>query len=112
MIDKLITSTLNILGVPVQRTVYNSKQKPDVYIVSQFINTLPKDYADDDNENAAHTLRVHLYSKSDYTQLLEKTVAALKAAGFTIASIDTEIYEEETGYFHRPITIKIMEELK
>lgn len=112
MIDQLITSTLENLGVPAQRTVLKNKSKPDIYILSQMVTSLPSAYANDEYETIEHTLRVHIYSKHDYTQLLAETITALKAAGFTISSIDTEMYEEETGYYHRPITIIFMEEIK
>lgn len=111
MIDELITSTLKALGVPTQRTVFTGKPKPETYTISQMITSLPNDYANDDNETIKHTLRVHIYSKRDYTQLLDVAISALKAAGFVISSIDNEIYEEETGYYHRPITIKFLEEI-
>lgn len=112
MIDKLITSTLDSLGVPAQRTVLTTNKKPETYILSQMVTSLPSGYANDEYETIEHTLRVHIYSKKDYTQLLAETLTALTAAGFTVSSIDGEIYEEETGYFHRPITIFFMEETK
>lgn len=110
MVDKIIENALSTLGVPVQRVMFKSQQKPPAFIIWQYITSQPSNYADDDNETTDHTLRVHIYAKQNYTTLLESTVAALKKAGCTIASIDSEIYEEETGFFHRPITIYFLEE--
>lgn len=110
MINRQIETALSTLGVPYQRTAYKAKTKPDTYIVWQYITSLPSNYADDDNITTDHTLRVHIYAKRNYSTLLDNAIQALKNAGFTIASIDSEIYEEETNYFHRPITINFMEE--
>lgn len=110
MVDKKIEATLNTLGVPVSRVFHTRKDR--AFIFWQYITSLPNNYADDDYETIDHTLRVHIYAKQNYSALLEQTLQALKTAGFTINSIDNEIYEEETNYFHRPITISIMEEQK
>ena len=108
MVDKQIEAALKPLKVPVYRVFAAGKK--ETYIFWQYITSLPSNYADDDYKTINHTLRVHIFSKSNYATLLDATIAALKTAGFTIASIDSEIYEEETSYFHRPITIIIMEE--
>lgn len=108
MIDKLVETTLNVLNVPVSRT-FNANKQPK-FIYWQYITSLPADYADDDSTTLRHTLRVHIFSKTNYATLLEQTITELKKAGFVISSIDSEIYEEETNYFHRPITIYYMEE--
>lgn len=110
MIDKLIEDTLSTLKVPVQRLVFKGKEKPPTYVTWQYINSPPSNYADDESQTTDHTMRVHIFSKNNYSTLLENLKRALKNAGFTISSIDGEIYEEETGFFHRPITIQIMEE--
>ena len=89
MIDKLIEDTLNPLGVPVSRVFHGQKQA--TYIFWQYITSLPNNYANDDYKTIDHTLRVHIYAKQNYTSLLESTIQALKTAGFTIASIDSEI---------------------
>ena len=114
MIDKLITSTLAALPAPSYRAVVkdNKKPKPETYIVFQYLNTAPTAHADDDYDKQEHTLRVHIFSKADYAQLLNETVTALKAAGFLISSIDNEMYEDDTAYYHRPITIYYLEELQ
>ena len=56
-----------------------------------------------------HTFRVDLFSKDDFTDLLKSTLEVLKQAGFTISSVDPEDYEKDTGFYHVPITINVME---
>jgi hypothetical protein len=108
MIDKLIISTLKTLGVPVSRVFASGKK--ETFIFWQYITSLPGGHSDDGYELLEHTVRVHIFSKSDYTRLLEELITVVKAAGFTVFSIDSEIYEEETAYYHRPITINFLEE--
>lgn len=110
MVDKKIETALNTLDIPISRVFHT--RKDGTFIFWQYITSIPSNYADDDYETIDHTLRVHIFAKQNYTKLLEKTLQALKKAGFTINSIDNEIFEEETNYFHRPITISIMEEQK
>ena len=54
-------------------------------------------------------LQVHVYSKTDYIDILQRLKTALKAAGFYAITIDAETYEQDTGYYHVPVEIKYME---
>lgn len=106
MVTELLTSTLKSLKKPVNRLVYKGKE--DTYFTFQIINSQPSGYADDDNTIVQHVFRVDLYSKKDYSQLLNTTITVLKQAGF-IVSVDAEIYENDTGFYHVPLTINYME---
>jgi hypothetical protein len=115
MVSELLKGALKALGKPVYRLVYNPKDQknkvsPQTYFTFQTILSQPSGYADDDSTATLHTFRVDLYSKLDFSQLLSDTLTALKQAGFTISVVDAEMYENDTGYYHVPITIKIMEE--
>lgn len=115
MVADLLNKTLKGACKSVYRIAYNpkderSKISPEAYLAFQTIISQPSGYADDDSTVTLHTFRVDLYSKKDFTKLLSDTLTVLRQAGFTISSVDTEIYENDTGYYHVPITIKIMEE--
>lgn len=105
--DKLNTA-LKGLGKPVSRLIY--KGKAETYFTFQTVISQPSGYADDESTHTLHTFRVDLYTKKDFTALLSDTITALKQAGFTISSVDAEIYENDTGFYHVPITINVMEE--
>ena len=107
MVDEKLNSALKGLGHPVSRLYYTGKAA--TFFVFQRILSKPDGYADDDNTVTAHTYRVDLYSKSDFIALLNQTVSALKNTGFTVDSIDAEIYESDTGYYHVPLTINFLE---
>lgn len=115
MISEVLNMALKSLQKPVYRIVYNPKDhknkvSPETYFTFQTIISQPSGYADDDSTATLNTFRVDLFSKKDFTKLLSDTLNALKQAGFTISSVDAEIYENDTGYYHVPITITIMEE--
>lgn len=115
MVTDTLTAALKSLRKPVYRLAYNPKTarekcSPPTYFTFQTVASQPSGYADDDNTVILHTLRVDIYTKNDFTQLLADTLTALKQAGFTLSSIDAESYENDTGYYHVPITITIMEE--
>lgn len=116
MVTDTLKQALNSLNKPVYRVAYNPKEEdinkpiPETFFTLQNIFSQPSGYADDDSTVTLHTLGVDIYTKSDFTELVSNTITVLKQAGFTISSIDTEIYEYDTGYYHVPITIKIMEE--
>ena len=108
MIDEKLNSTLKSLGHPVSRLYYTGKAV--TFFVFQRILSKPEGYADDDNTLTVHTYRVDLYIKSDFITLLNQSVSKLKKAGFSVESIDAEIYESDTGYYHVPLTINFLEE--
>lgn len=115
MVTDTLTAALKSLRKPVYRLAYNPKAdrercKPSTYFTFQTVVSQPSGYADDDSTVTLHTLRVDILTKEDSSQLLADTLTALKKAGFAISTVDAEIYESDTGYYHVPITIKILEE--
>lgn len=115
MVTDTLTTALKSLRKPVYRLSYNpktdrEKRQSSTYFTFQTVVSHPSGYADDDSTVTLHTFRVDLYSKTDFTQLLADTLTALKQAGFAISTVDAEIYENDTGYYHVPITITILEE--
>lgn len=107
MTEKL-KSTLNKLGYPVSRLIYQGEAK--TYFTFQTVLSKPISYSDDDSEGIEHTFRVNLFTREDFTDLLKLTLTTLKTDGFTISSVDPEDYENDTGLYHVPITIKIEED--
>lgn len=105
-----IKEILEGVGVPVQRGIYTARDRPEQYITYQRINTQPIAAADDDVVEEIEMWRVNIVSKCDFEGVLKKAKRALKEAGCYVNEIETEIYEEETGYWMVPITIEILKE--
>lgn len=115
MVTDTLTAALRTLNIPVHRLTYSpkagrDKHYPDTYITFQTILSKPTEYADDDSTVVLHTFRVDIYTSKDFTKILSQTIKALKQADFTISEVDGEMYENDTGLYHVPITINFMEE--
>lgn len=106
-VDGLLKTTLEGLGVPVERLVFTGNAP--IFFTYQFVLGADTAFADDDNEAEEFMYRVDLYTKGDFFALLRRTKQALKAAGFYGITVDPEIYERDTGYYHVPIEMKYME---
>lgn len=106
-VDGLVKSTLLSLGVPVERLRYTGKAS--VFITFQIVIGRETGFADDDGTAYEHFYRADIYSKADYVGLLRRAERALKAAGFYGITVNAEIYENDTGFYHIPIDFYFME---
>jgi hypothetical protein len=106
-VDSLLKAELEKLGVPVERLKYGGKAA--CIIVYQLVVGRDTFFSDDEEGAQEFTYQVHVYSKTDYIDILQRLKTALKAAGFYAITIDAEIYEQDTGYYHVPVEIKYME---
>ena len=106
-VDSLLKSTLLSLGVPVERLRYRGKA--EAFITFQLITGQETAFADDDATAYEHHYGADIYAKGDYIALLRRTENALKAAGFFGITVNAEIYEEATGFYHVPIDFYFME---
>ena len=106
-VDSLLKNTLDGLGVPVERLKYGGKA--DCFIVYQLVVGRETYFSDDENGATEYTYQAHIYSKTDFFDLLSRMIQAIKAAGFYGVTIDPEVYEQDTGYYHVPVEFKYME---
>ena len=106
-VDSLLKAELEKLGVPVERLKYGGKAA--CFIVYQLVVGRATFFSDDEEGAQEFTYQVHVYSKTDYIDILQRLKTALKAAGFYAITIDAETYEQDTGYYHVPVEIKYME---
>jgi hypothetical protein len=106
-VDSILKALLDKLNVPVARLKYTGRA--DCFIVYQLVVGRGTFFSDDEEDAEEYTYQVHIYSKTDYFDLLQRLKAALKEAGFYGITIDAETFEQDTGYFHVPVEIKYME---
>lgn len=104
MVDTLLNTTLKGLGHPVARLFYGGEA--DTYITFQIVSCKGVDATDDANTREETIYRVNIYSKVDYTNLLESAISAFKAAGFRGITVEPETYEKDTEFYQVPIQIK------
>lgn len=77
-----------------------NKNSIPTYIVVYHIFTSSVYESNDLNGANLSTIRVGVFSKSDYIALIEKIKSLLETGGFFNAETQAEIYEEDTGYWH------------
>ena len=108
-VDSLLKSTLEGLGVPVERL--QMQEEPERFITYRLLLAGGTQFADDENEAEEYTYRIDIYAKSDYIGLLINLKTALRAAGFYGTTVDPEMYERDTGYYHVPVETKYLTEV-
>lgn len=105
-----LKKTLEKAGIPVQRGVYNGRDKPPAYCTFLRMLSTKVINADDEGKESRELYRVTLFQKGDYEEQLNKIISVLRDEGIYINSIDAENYEQDTGYWMAPITIEILKE--
>lgn len=100
-------------GHPAARLVWKvrkGQEKPGTYYTFQRVTRQPAVSADDEVKEEVETYLVRIVTKVDFEDLVDKTVANLRAAGFSVTSVDQEAYEEATGYWIVSITAQKVKE--
>jgi len=100
VINKLVIEALKSLNVPVSFQRYNGKQS--IYIT--FFNYLEKgeQYADNEEKATGYYIQIDVWSKNDYTELIENVKNAMEAAGF-IRTSAADLFESDTKIYHKAI---------
>ena len=106
-VDNILKRTLEGLGVPCERLKFSGTA--DTFIVFQLVLGQEIDFSDDGTNAMEYIYQIHLYSKGDYIPLLQKAKKALKEAGFFNVTINPEIFESETGFYHIPLEVNYLE---
>ena len=108
-----IKEVLQQSGHPAARLVWKVKSgqtKPETYYTYQRVTRQPAITADDEVKEETETYLVRIVTKCDFEALVDTTVKNLRAAGYGVTSVDSEVYEEATGYFIVPITAQKIKE--
>lgn len=105
-INKLIIDTLAPLNVPVEFHSYNGDEP--TYITFFEYNQRGALHGDDKELKTALFLQVDVFSKSDYTTLVEEVKHLLGEIGFTRSS-EHGNYNEVTGFYQKAISFNYVE---
>lgn len=104
-LNKLIINTLNPLA-PTFFLTYCGSVFPHITFFE--FNQQSALNADDEEDMTAHSIQVDIWSKSDYTSLVEQVKNSLLAIGFT-RSMETEFYENDTKIYHKVLRFNFVE---
>jgi hypothetical protein len=106
-LNKLIIDTLKPLGVPVNFQTYSGTAT--TYITFFEYNQFSALNADDEEQQTAHFFQVDIWSKGDYTSLVDQVKELMTAAGFR-RTTETDLYESDTKIFHKVLRFSYVEE--
>lgn len=100
MINNKVIEALKSLNVPVSFQKYNGKES--TYIT--FFNYLEQgeQYADNEEKSTGYYIQIDIWSKSDYTELIENVKNAMETAGFIRTSAG-DLFESDTKIYHKAI---------
>ena len=100
--NKQIIDALKNLSVPVSFQTYSGSAT--TYITfSKYLENV-ESYADNKETSISSYIQVNVFSKGDYTTLVNSVLDALKQAEFRRTYV-TEMYESDTKIFHKVIRI-------
>lgn len=100
-----IKTALVPLDILTRRLRLNQSDKdnnPDQYIIVYFLDESGALYADDEEIATSHFIQVSLFTRLNFVNTVKQIKNLLKPLGFRRTN-EYEIYEDETGYFHKVI---------
>ena len=109
MINSLILQALRPLRVPVSFQKYSGKES--TYITFFSYLEQGEQYADNEEKETGYYIQLDVWSKNDYTELVENVTNAMKAAGFRRTSA-VDLFEEDTKIYHKAIRFFIHIEVR
>ena len=94
-------------NIPVAFLKYNGKE--ETYITYQLINIDNVLCADDEIQSYVNYYDFDIYSKSNYLKIVKELKKVLKNNGFMFqpSLSSNEIFEEDTGYYHKTLCFSI-----
>jgi len=109
MVDEKIKSMLDTLIDPsaVARVYYEGEA--ETYLTFQLVVGARTIFYDDECAGREYVYRVDVYSKVNHLALVKQLETALDEMDCYEITIDPESYENATGYYHVPVSFKIME---
>lgn len=109
MINKLIIDALSPLGIPITFQKYSGKA--ETYITFHEYFSSGEEYEDDLETLTSHFIQVDVWSKGDYTNLVNQVKEGLIQLGFKRMN-EIDLYEDDTKIYHKGIKFYYLEERK
>jgi len=107
-INALIISTLTPLGIPVSFQTYTGTETTYITFFKYLEDV--ESYANNKETSLVYYIQVDVWSKGNYSVLVESVLEALKQAGFTRNYV-TETYENDIKLFHKIIRVQKFKEV-
>jgi hypothetical protein len=96
------------LGVPINFQQYTGKAS--TYIT--FFNYLEQgeQFSDDVETGIGYYIQIDIWSKDDYTDIVNSVCTAMQNSGFMRIS-GADLYESDTGYYHKALRYFYLKEV-
>ena len=98
--NSIIKNTLESLNVPV--SFQKHTESSDTYITFFSYDERGEVWADNAEIQTGYYVQVDVWSKTDYTKLVEDVIIKMKDTGFK-RNYATDLYESDTNIYHKSI---------
>lgn len=105
ILDTFYQFTVDGVEIPVAFLKY--KGDAETYIVFSEIDNSPAYSCDDECEYSIKQFDFDIYTKSNYLNILKAVKQKLKEIGFVWVEDSPDMYEKDTGYYHKTTTFEI-----
>lgn len=100
-INPIIERAFENYNVPISYMKYTGKA--NTYLTYYTWKELPDDFSDDDNDIEIAYGTIDIFSKSNFKEILTDVKRILKDNGFLVTDVGSEMYEEDTQFYHVPV---------
>ncbi|MTI71088.1 MAG: hypothetical protein FH751_12635 [Firmicutes bacterium] len=107
LLNKLIIETLKPLNIPVGFQKY--KGKSNTYITFHEYLQIGEEFEEDQEFYTGHHIQIDVWSKEDYTELVNLVRNKLTTIGFKRIS-EEDLYEKDTCLYHKGMRFFYLEE--
>ena len=94
------------LGLPFQTGLYTNAPHPDTFVVATPLADVFDVHADNQPRIEIESVRLSLFTKSNYLALRTRLTKALLGAGVTVVARRYVGFEEDTSYHHYALDIE------
>lgn len=99
-----IMSLLIVDGVEIPVEWLKYKGKKTSYIVFSGLGETPESHSDDKCDYSKEQFDFDIYSKGNYLNILKEVKKRLQDNGWTWIEDSPDMYEEDTGFYHKTTT--------
>lgn len=93
--------------IPVRFMKYEGEE--DTFITFMVYFAQENEYYDDERTAKEYYIKIDIFSKNSYTDIIEDVITTMKENGFEYESEASDLYEEDTKLYHKPIRFRWIE---
>lgn len=105
-INSKVITALSGLGIPVSFQTYSGTA--DTYITFFCYLETGELYSDDVQQGTGYYVQVDVWSKGNYSSLVEQVKSAMRNAGFSLLNA-YDLYEEDVKVYHKVLRFYYLE---